>query len=249
MIGAVKRWVASAPLAAIPVGWKLALLAGLGASVAFVDSPLLLVAGAAAAIVALMLTGVAPRVLWAGLKSPTIIVGCIGLFECWNHDLASAAIVTTRLLILIGFAQAVTASSTVPEMTAAIETALRPFERIGLLDAERAGLTLTLAIRFVPLIMDEIAAIREAQAVRGLDRSVVALAVPLVVKIILRAQDLADAIDLRGPPPPQGSADVPASAKNFPQPDAATNDQARAAIPCNVPAFDYGAGQKRDCGP
>ncbi|MGJ5180299.1 energy-coupling factor transporter transmembrane component T family protein [Bradyrhizobium oligotrophicum] len=177
------------------------MLAGLGAGLAFFHDPLMLAGGAALAGAALLLTGVAARALWSSLKGPTVIVGCIGLFECASLGPESAVLDMARLLILIGLAHAVAASSTVSAMTAAIETALRPAEWIGLLNAERAGLTLTLAIRFVPLIMDEVAAIREAQIVRGLDRSIVALAVPLVVKIILRAQELADAIDLRGPPP------------------------------------------------
>jgi biotin transport system permease protein len=231
MIGAVRSWVASAPLARIAVGWKLAALAGLGAGLAFAENPWLLAGGGVFAGLALVSTGLAPRALWSGLKGPTIIVGFIALFDGFNHGIASACIVTTRLLVLIGFAQAVTASSTVSAMTTAIETALRPLEWIGLLNAERAGLTLTLAIRFVPLIVDEVAAIREAQAVRGLDRSIVALAVPLVVKIILRAQELADAIDVRSPPPNSR---------------AASGDHECDASACGVPAAVFPAGKKGD---
>ena len=203
MIRFARRWVASGPLAGIPVGWKLAGLAGLGAGLAFVKSPLILAGAFVLASFALLSTGAAPRALWRSLKGPATIVALIGVFECWSHGVASAGVVTARLLILIGFAHAVTASSSVSAMTAAIEAALRPLEWIGLLKAERAGLTLTLAIRFVPVIIDEIATIREAQAMRGIDRSIIALTVPLIVRIILRAQDLADAIDLRGPPPRQ----------------------------------------------
>jgi biotin transport system permease protein len=245
MIGAAQRWAASAPLARIPVGWKLAGLAGLGASLAFVQNPLVLGAAFALAGCALLATGGAPRALWASLKGPTIIVAWIGVFECWSNGLAPAGTVTVRLLILIGFAHAVTASSSVSAMTAAIEAALRPLERIGLLNAERAGLTLTLTIRFVPLIADEIAAIREAQALRGLDRSIIALAVPLVVRIILRAQDLADAIDLRGPPPRQ---DRRASAtRALTEPSAGANE--RGAIACNAAALGCDVGTKGDCCP
>jgi biotin transport system permease protein len=250
MIGAARRWAASAPLAGIPVGWKLAGLAGLGASLAFVKSPLLLAGAFVLAGCALLSTGAAPRALWGSLKGPTIIVVWIGLFECWSHGLVSAGTVTARLLILIGFAHAVTASSSVSAMTAAIEAALRPLERIGLLNAERAGLTLTLAIRFVPLIVDEIAAIREAQAMRGLDRSIIALAVPLVVRIILRAQDLADAIDLRGPPPRQGP--YPAATLAFTEASARPNELSvlkHSAVPCNVPALGCDVGTKGDCCP
>ena len=247
MIAAAQRWMASAPLAGVPVGWKLAVLAGLGASLAFVENPWVLAVAFVLAGVALLATGVARRKLWRGLKGPVIIVACIGLFEYWSHGLASAITVSARLLILIGFAQAVTASSTVSAMTAAIEAALRPLERLGLLDAERAGLTLTLAIRFVPLIVQEIAEIREAQAMRGLDRSVVALAVPLVVRIILRAQDLADAFDLRGPPPrsgprPSAAVAMAAAGSAAPQPLVVIGSSVPVAVPtlaCDVVKGDH----------
>jgi biotin transport system permease protein len=237
MIRVARRWAASAPLAAIPVGWKLAGLAGLGAGLAFVKSPVTLAIAFVLAGCALLSTGVAPRVLWRSLKGPAMIVALIGLFEGWSHGVASAGTVMARLLILIGFAHAVTASSSVSAMTAAIEAALRPLEWIGLLNAERAGLTLTLAIRFVPVIADEIAAIREAQAMRGIDRSIIALAVPLVVRIILRAQDLADAIDLRGPPPRQDPS--PRAALAIAKANARANEAGvleRSAIPCDASA-------------
>ncbi|HEY0329378.1 MAG TPA: energy-coupling factor transporter transmembrane protein EcfT [Rhodopseudomonas sp.] len=204
MIAAGPGRIAAAPLARVPVGCKLAVLAALGAGLAFVDRPWLLAGAFGLSLCALLATGLAPHLLWRGMKAPVLIVGCIALIEVWEHGPASAVVVTLRLVTLICFAHAVTSSSSVLAMTAVIESALRPLQRIGLLDAERASLTLTLAIRFVPLIAEEIAAIREAQALRGAHRSVVALAVPLVVRIILRAQDLADAIDLRGPPPRPG---------------------------------------------
>jgi biotin transport system permease protein len=234
MIAALRHWLASAPLTRVAVGWKLAALAGLGASLAWAESPWLLAGGVVLAGLALVSTGVAPRVLWSGLKTPTIIVGIVALFDGFSHGTASAGVVMTRLMVLVGFAQAVTVSSTVPAMTAAIETALRPLERIGLLNAERAGLTLTLTIRFVPLIMDEAAAIREAQAVRGLDRSIVALAVPLLVKIILRAQELADAIDVRSPPPVS-----PMATKTV-------GSQEGDVLPRGVADLEFAAGKKRE---
>ena len=58
-------------------------------------------------------------------------------------------------------------------------------------------MTLTLALRFVPLIVEEAREIREAQAARGLGSHPIAVIVPLVVRTLVRAQVVADAIDAR----------------------------------------------------
>ena len=57
---------------------------------------------------------------------------------------------------------------------------------------------LSMVIRFIPLMMKEAREILEAQRARGLDRSVVALLVPLLVKTLKMADNLSDAIDARG---------------------------------------------------
>ena len=64
----------------------------------------------------------------------------------------------------------------------------------------------------MPLIGEEVQAIREAQSLRGVRASPVALAVPLIVRVLLRAEEVADALAVRGvaepaptrsPPPPK----------------------------------------------
>jgi biotin transport system permease protein len=69
--------------------------------------------------------------------------------------------------------------------------------RIIGVDPTRVGLAFGLAVRFVPVLASVAADIREAQAARGLDRSVFALAVPLTLRTLRMADEIAEAIDAR----------------------------------------------------
>ncbi|WP_129559385.1 energy-coupling factor transporter transmembrane component T, partial [Bordetella pertussis] len=88
----------------------------------------------------------------------------------------------------------------VPALIDACERALRPAERLGLLNAAQVALALALALalRFIPEIWRNYQEIREAQAARGLGAHPLALLVPLVVRTLKRAEEVAQAIDARG---------------------------------------------------
>ncbi len=189
------------PLHRMPAGAKFAGLAVIATALFFVASvPLLLAALAVASGLALS-TGRGARRLVCDLAMPAVVIAAIGGVHLVAGDTRAAAEVVPRLLALALLAHAVVLTTTTAAAIEAFEAGLMPFERIGLLDAARTALTLTLALRFVPLIVEEAAAIREAQAARGLGSHPIAVVVPLVVRTLVRAGEVADAIDARGFPP------------------------------------------------
>ena len=182
----------------IPAGAKLAGLA-VFASALFLFDRIEVQAGALVlGLLLLVSTGAALGDLAQRMKAPLIMFALIAAVDAWMIGPTAAAIVFLRLSAIAAVAEAVTLTTTAGETTAAFEAGLAPFARLGLLDARRVALTLSLAIRFVPVIAEEAREIREAQAARGLERSILALTVPLVVRILVRAEELADAIDARG---------------------------------------------------
>jgi biotin transport system permease protein len=184
---------------------KLAALA-IGATVLFfVDDVRLLGVAFVLALAAARSTGATFAEIGRDLRGPAMVLAVLGLADWWLVDRATAITVVTRLATIALLAHAVTVTTTTADLTEVLERSFRPAERLGLLDASRAALTVTLAIRFVPLIVAEAREIREAQAARGLERSIVAAAVPLMVRAIVRAEALADAIDARGFPPERRS--------------------------------------------
>ncbi len=191
----------ASPLHRAPAAPKLAALATTATVLFFVEDPRLLALAFAVGLALARSTGARLREIARDLRGPAVVLAVLGVADWILIDRATALAVVLRLGAIALLAHAVTLTTTSAELTDVLERCFGPAERLGLLDARRASLTVTLAIRFVPLIVEEAREIREAQAARGLEGSVVALAVPLMVRVLVRSQDLADAIDARGFPP------------------------------------------------
>ena len=125
----------------------------------------------------------------------------LGLFFFAIHALLvswqSGLVTVLRFTILVSLAVVITLTTRVSDMVDALEAALRPLRFIGVSPA-KISLMISLAIRFVPLLVDLVREIRAAQQARGLERSIVAVAVPLIVKTLRMASVLTDAIEARG---------------------------------------------------
>jgi biotin transport system permease protein len=115
-----------------------------------------------------------------------------GMVQSWHL----AVVVVLRLLVLMLLASLVTFTTKMSDMIATLECSLQPLARFGVQPA-RVSMMLAIAIRFVPVLLEQAHAIREAQWARGLDRNGLALLVPLLIKTLKMADDLTDALDAR----------------------------------------------------
>ncbi|ALN73685.1 energy-coupling factor transporter transmembrane protein EcfT [Aureimonas sp. AU20] len=195
MIGSLYRPGAS-PLHRASPGGKLAALALCGTLVVLVGDPLLMVA---LFCLSLALFRAADFSLVTALRQmrPALpVLAVLFLFQLWAVDVSAAALVVLRLGTLLLLAALVTLTTRVSDMTETLERALGPFRRFGI-DPERVGLAISLAIRFLPALGSVLAEVREAQRARGLDRSMLALLVPLLLRTLKMADEVAEAIDAR----------------------------------------------------
>lgn len=131
-------------------------------------------------------------------RGALLMVAAMAAFGCIDGDWLGGLAVFLRFATLVAAAQVITRLWSWNEICGAFELILTPLEKLRLVDAGRCAFTLMLAVRFVPLMCEEMDEIREAQALRGLDRSVLALAIPLGLRILLRAEEIAEAVELRG---------------------------------------------------
>jgi energy-coupling factor transport system permease protein len=109
------------------------------------------------------------------------------------------------LLVVVGSLLTFTTSSS--QLTHGLEHVLKPLDRIGLPVRELA-MVLTISLRFVPTLFEEIDKIVKAQRARGADpyagppwqriRSWVPVFVPIFVSAFRRAEELATAMEARG---------------------------------------------------
>jgi biotin transport system permease protein len=180
----------------VPAGVKLLVLAVAGAAVFLTDDRRIL-AGLVGFAVLLPLTAWLPlRPLLKQTFPAAVLIGALCAFHLALDDADSAVLVAARLATVILLAVALTLTTRVSAMVEAMERLLAPLRCVGVSPA-KVGFTLSLAIRFIPVLFVITAEIREAQKVRGLERSVVAVALPLLVRTLRMADDLAEAISAR----------------------------------------------------
>ena len=111
-----------------------------------------------------------------------------------------------RLILLIIGTSMLTLTTKPMELTDGLEKLLKPFKRFGLPSHEIA-LMMSIALRFIPTLLEETDKIMKAQMARGADfesgnlihkvKNMVPLLVPLFVSAFRRADDLAMAMEAR----------------------------------------------------
>src|SRR5690606_8349875 len=99
-------------------------------------------------------TGAPFRRLVAQLRGPAILLCMIFLFHLVFGSAAEGLFAVARFATLILLASAVTLTTPVSEMAELVEWLLGPLRPIGV-NPEKVGLSIALAIRFVPLIAEE----------------------------------------------------------------------------------------------
>ena len=117
-----------------------------------------------------------------------------------------AFFMAVRLVLLIIGSSVMTLTTKPVELTDGLEKLLKPFSKIGLPSHEIA-LMMTIALRFIPTLMEETDKIIKAQEARGADfesgnllqraKSLIPILVPLFVSSFRIAQDLALAMEAR----------------------------------------------------
>lgn len=140
------------------------------------------------------------------MKTGTLLISW-GWFKVYSDAFSQTAYIIIRLTLMIILCTVLTATTKPLDLTLGIEKLLKPFEKIGL-PAHVIAMMISIALRFIPTLIDETNRIMNAQASRGVDlengtmmekiRAVLSLIVPLFVSAFDRADQLADAMEARG---------------------------------------------------
>jgi energy-coupling factor transport system permease protein len=141
--------------------------------------------------------------------------GCVDLWSWWilsinTCSLLSVLMMMARLACLIILTGLISMTSTVSELTHAVEALLRPYRRLGVPSHELA-MTFTLALRFVPTLAEQLEKLLKAQAARGANirmgrnplqrvRHFLPVLIPLFLTTLRRGEELAEAMEARGYP-------------------------------------------------
>lgn len=132
-----------------------------------------------------------------------------GWIHITNGSVQLVIVSTLRFVELLFLTSLLTNTTTLTDLTHGLEAMLRPFARIGV-PAHEISLVATIALRFVPLLAEQLEVIMKAQASRGANiahrgrlrfvttaRQVAVLIVPLFVDAFRRGEDLILAMQAR----------------------------------------------------
>lgn len=134
------------------------------------------------------------------------IIFQMGIIKITKEGLWLAFYMAIRLIFLIIGSSLLTLTTSPIQLTDAIEHALHPLKKIKV-PAHEIAMMMTIALRFIPILLEETDKIMKAQMARGADfesgglikkaKSLIPLLVPLFVSAFRRADDLAMAMEAR----------------------------------------------------
>lgn len=134
------------------------------------------------------------------------------IFSVWRISIARegiemACLMAARLILLIIGTSLLTLTSSPIRLTDGLEKAFSPLKKIGF-PAHELAMMMTIALRFIPTLLEETDKIMKAQQARGADfesgnifrraKSLIPLLVPLFIAAFKRADELANAMEARG---------------------------------------------------
>jgi energy-coupling factor transport system permease protein len=131
----------------------------------------------------------------------------VGDYAIYTNAILQSSYIFFRLLLMLAFTMILTSTTKPLDMTYAVEFYLRPLGYLKF-PYQKVAMTISIALRFIPTLMDETNKIMNAQSSRGVNYesgglkekvgSIISLIIPLLVASLEHSDQLADAMVVRG---------------------------------------------------
>lgn len=141
--------------------------------------------------------------LFYGSGEPLVKIGFLKITE---NGIITAVFMAVRIVSLVIISSLLTYTTSPTSLTDAIESLLKPLTYVKV-DVHTIAMTMTIALRFIPTLIEEIDKIMSAQKSRGADmesgniiqrsKALVPILIPLFISSFRRANDLAYAMECR----------------------------------------------------
>lgn len=135
------------------------------------------------------------------------ILFTVGNFSIYSDGVFNTLFIVVRLLLMIMLTTCLTATTKPLDLTLGIEYLLSPLKIVHF-PAHEVAMMISIALRFIPTIIEETMRIMNSQKSRGVDfeegklkekiQAILSLIVPLFSVAFERAYELADAMEARG---------------------------------------------------
>lgn len=130
------------------------------------------------------------------LKKISWLLAALFIVQYFSVNFESAALIVIRLSSLLLLATLVTLTTPFSRMMACFEK-LFSFMRVFGVNPAKISLGLSLTLRFIAVFSDISQEVREAQKARGLENSVFAVIIPVLIRSLKVQADVAAAIEAR----------------------------------------------------
>lgn len=181
----------------LAAGLKLALLMLAGAGLMWVHDWRILAVMLLVVLWLVQQSGVRVLQWWQHIRTLSWLVLALILFTALTQSLMTALEVGLRMCALLLAALLVSMTTSIAKMMEVLIWLLQPLHRRGWVNSERVALVFGLTLRLIPELSVQWHEIREAQAARGLKTNPLSMGVPMLLRTLKRAQEIADALDAR----------------------------------------------------
>ena len=140
------------------------------------------------------------------LYTPGDVLASFWIFRITREGIATAAVMITRILLLVASTALLTYTTSPMALTDALENLLSPLKKLKV-PVHEFAMMMSIALRFIPTLIEETDKIMSAQKARGADfesgnllqraKALVPVLVPLFISAFRRADDLACAMECR----------------------------------------------------
>ncbi len=139
-----------------------------------------------------------------GSENVAFMIGKKAIY--WEAIFQSLKIIL-RLVLMVSLTMLLTATTKPLDLTYALEWYMTPLKVIRF-PVHEIAMTISIALRFIPTLLDETDRIMKAQSSRGVDfkhgkissrlKAIVSLIIPLFISSFQRSEELADSMEARG---------------------------------------------------
>ncbi len=159
------------------------------------------------------LKAVLPIIIFTGIINLFYAAEGQAIISFWRLSITVGGVyraiyMAARIVLLIIISAVLTYTTTPNDLTDAIESLLSPLKYIGLRTAVHTlAMMMTIALRFIPTLVEETQKIMNAQKARGVDfengtlreriRALIPILIPLLISSVRRAYELAEAMECR----------------------------------------------------
>ena len=136
-----------------------------------------------------------------------VVLWHFGFLKITDKGLKTAVFMAIRLIYLIIGSSIMTLTTTPNDLTDGLEKLLGPLKKVHV-PVHEVSMMMSIALRFIPILLEETDKIMKAQIARGADfesggliqkaKAMIPLLVPLFISAFRRSNDLAMAMEARG---------------------------------------------------